>query len=308
MTVIAPRRPEGFGTSSSDPQPKVDGVASGSASLAPVAPIPSPQATLALLNSRFLSAIQAIRQRYINYLSGEICDEISEHDDMFVSGSRDHYMAVGRSAIDLIAAAMLAAQKSRVAAVLDLPCGGGRLTRHLKAFLPEAQLYVGDLNKPKEAFVVATFGATPINPQADFSVPASNRFDLIFVGSLVTHVGPNQYERAIRWFIDALAPDGLLTFTTHGRRTMHLFGPTFHSGEWQQGCRSYADTGFGYLPYDPAMPPDGPESHGTGLSAPSWVARLVESEPGARFVSRGEGAWASNQDVVVLQKRPIAAG
>jgi SAM-dependent methyltransferase len=305
VTVVAPRQPEGLGASP-EPQPKGGAVPPGQ--MLPTAPTPSPQATLALLNSRFLSSLQAIRQRYINYLSSEICGDISEHDDMLASGNREHYMAVGRSAIDLIAAAMLAAQKSRFAAVLDLPCGGGRVTRHLKAFLPEAKLYVGDLNKPKEAFVVATFGATPVDPRADFTVPASKQFDLIFVGSLVTHVGPNQYERAIRWFIDALAPDGLLICTTHGRRTVHLFGPTFRSGEWQHGFRSYCDTGFGYLPYDPAMPPDGPQSYGTSLSAPSWVARLVESEPGARLLSLTEGAWANNQDVVVLQKRPIAAG
>jgi SAM-dependent methyltransferase len=270
--------------------------------------IPSPRATLALLNSGFLSTLQAVRQRYTNYLSGEVCDDISEHDDMFVAGRLDHYMSVGRSAIDLVAAAMVSAQKTRFGSVLDLPCGGGRVTRHLKAFLPEAQLFVGDLNKLKETFVVGTFGATSIDPRADFAVPAGDRFDLIFVGSLVTHVGPNQYERAIRWFIDALAPEGLLIFTTHGRRTVHLFNATFQSGEWQNSFRSYRETGFGYLPYDPAMPPDGAESYGTSLSSPAWIARFVEREPGARLLSIAEGAWANNQDVVVLQKRPIAAG
>lgn len=276
--------------------------------LQPASPVPSPQATLALLNSGFLSSLQALRQRYIDYLSREICSDVSEHDDMFAAGGLDHYLSVGRSAIDLIAAAMIAAQKTRFAAVLDLPCGGGRVTRHLSAFLPDAQLFVGDLNKQKEAFVVAKFAATSIDPQADFSIAASNRFDLIFVGSLVTHVGVNQYGQAIRWFIDALAPDGLLVFTTHGRRTVHLFGTTFASGEWQESMRNYADIGFGYRPYDPAMPPDGPQSYGTSLSAPSWVTRLVEQEPGVRILTIAEGAWANNQDVVVLRKRPIAAG
>ncbi|HTV90997.1 MAG TPA: class I SAM-dependent methyltransferase [Stellaceae bacterium] len=263
---------------------------------------------MALLNSNFLSTLQSVRQRYIDYLSREVCSDVSEHDDMFVAGGLEHYLSVGRSAIDLIAAAMISVQKTRFAAILDLPCGGGRVTRHLQAFLPDSQLFVGDLNKQKEAFVVAKFAATSINPQADFSVAASNRFDLIFVGSLVTHVGANQYERAIRWFIDALAPDGLLVFTTHGRRTLHLFRATFYSGEWQENMRGYSDSGFAYRPYDPAMPPDGAQSYGTSLSAPSWVARLIESEPGVRILNLSEGAWANNQDVVVLQKRPIVSG
>ena len=52
------------------------------------------------------------------------------------------------------------------------------------------------------------------------------------------------------------------------------------------------------------MAADGPASYGTSLSAPSWVARLIEADPAVRILSLAEGAWANNQDVVVLQKRP----
>lgn len=270
--------------------------------------VSTPSAALALLQSELLSTLLSLQRRYSTYLTTEICSEICEHDDMFVSDRLDHYLSVGRSAIDIILQVMVSAQRDHFSSVLDLPCGGGRVTRHLKAFLPDAQLFVGDLNKQKEAFVIAKFGAATIDPQADFSAAPSCHFDLIFVGSLVTHLGPNQYVRAIRWFVDALTPDGLLVFTTHGRRTFHLFRATFHSAEWRDGLRSYIDTGFAYRSYDPAMPLDGPSSYGTSLSAPSWVTRLVENDPGVRILSLGEGTWGNNQDVVVLQKRPIAAG
>ena len=271
-------------------------------------PLPAAGSVLDLMRSGFLSNLLSLRRRYSTYLATEISKDVSEHDDMLAGGELEHYLSVGQSAIDVVARAMVAAQKDRFSSVLDLPCGGGRVTRHLKAFLPEAKLFVGDLNKQKETFVVAQFGAATIDPQADFSVPSSEHFDLIFVGSLVTHVGPNQYTRAIRWFVDALAPDGLLIFTTHGRRTFHLFNAVFQSEEWREGCRGYNETGFGYHPYEAAMPSDGPTSYGTSLSSPAWVARLVEADPGVRIISLAEGAWANNQDVVVLQKRPIAAG
>ena len=271
-------------------------------------PLAASNAALALLQSDFLSTLTSVERRYVAYLKTEICTDISEHDDMFVPGKWDHYLSVGRSAIDIIAKAMVSVQRDRFSAILDLPCGGGRVTRHLAAFLPDAQLFVGDLNKQKEAFVIEKFGATAIDPQADFSVAPSCQFDLIFVGSLVTHLGQNQYSRAIRWSVDALRPDGLLVFTTHGRRTFNLFKATFHSAEWQDGLRSYRETGFSYQPYDKAMPMDGPASYGTSLSNPSWVARLVENDPGMRILSLAEGAWGNNQDVVVVQKRPIAAG
>jgi SAM-dependent methyltransferase len=260
-----------------------------------------------LLHSDFLSILLSLRGRYSTYLTTEICSDISEHDDMFVAGKLDHYLSVGRSAIDVTAQAMVCAQRDHFSSVLDLPCGGGRVTRHLRAFLPDAKLFVGDLNKQKEAFVTAKFEASAIDPWADFSAAPSRRFDLIFAGSLVTHFGPNQYVRAIRWCIDALAPEGLLIFASNGRRIFHLLNATFRSGGWHDSLRSFVDTGFGYRPHDPAMPMDGPLSYGTSLSAPSWVTRRVETDPEARILSFREGAWDDGQDVVVMQKRPIAA-
>lgn len=280
-------------------------------------PQPTPLATLSLINCTFFSALTALQRRYSAYLAAAICAEISDHDDMFADpyippGSRsrplskmEHYMFVGRSAIDLIARAMVCTHKDQLSSILDLPCGGGRVTRHLKAFLPDARLFVCDLDKQKEAFTIRNFGASAIDPGADFSIPPTSSFDLVFVGSLFTHFGPDQYKRAIRWFIDAMAPDGLLVFTTHGRRTFHRFSVDFQSEEWRDGVRNYLQTGFGYRPYRPAMPSDGPSSYGTSLSAPHWVARLVESDPGVRIVHLAEAAWANNQDVVVLQKKPL---
>ncbi|MGH7054698.1 MAG: methyltransferase domain-containing protein [Stellaceae bacterium] len=279
--------------------------------------LPIPAAALALLNPDLPSTLSSLQQRYSAYLATEICSEISEHDDMFAEpyvppgsltkprSKMEHYMFAGRSAIELIALAMACTLKERFSSVLDLPCGGGRVTRHLKAFLPDARLFVGDLDKRKERFVTATFGATSVDPGADFGIPEADRFDLIFVGSLLTHFGANQYQRALRWFIDALAPRGLLIFTTHGRRTFHKRSADFQSAEWREGVRGYVETGFGYRPSGPTMPMDGPSSYGTSLSAPHWVARLVESDPEVRLVHLAEGAWADNQDAVVLQKRPL---
>src|SRR5258708_15366287 len=118
------------------------------------------------MRSGFLSNLLSLRRRYAAYLATEVEKEVSEHDDMLAGGNLDHYLSVGQSAVDVIGRAMVAAQKDSFASVLDLPCGGGRVTRHLKAFLPEAKLFVGDLNKQKEAFVVSKFGAATIDPRA----------------------------------------------------------------------------------------------------------------------------------------------
>ena len=167
----------------------------------------------------------SIADRYASYLKAPISDLISDHDDMLVRGEpggMEHYTHVGRSAVEVIVNAMVAAAKPNVASVLDLPCGGGRVTRHLSALFPDAEIYASDLNPHKEEFVVRSLGAKSIPPNPDFARDPDRTFDLIFVGSLVTHFDAEKFKRSVNWFIRALAPDGLLVLTTHGRRHEYM--------------------------------------------------------------------------------------
>ena len=56
-----------------------------------------------------------IERRYARYQAAEISIAISRHDDMYIrglEGNLDHYLQVGRGAIDLIVAAMVAAKRT----------------------------------------------------------------------------------------------------------------------------------------------------------------------------------------------------
>jgi hypothetical protein len=75
------------------------------------APLPAPGAVLDLMRSGFLSNLLSLRRRYSAYLATEVEKEVSEHDDMLAGGKLDHYLSVGQSAIDVVARAMVAAQK-----------------------------------------------------------------------------------------------------------------------------------------------------------------------------------------------------
>lgn len=248
-----------------------------------------------------------VANRLKYYLETEIIRDICDSDEMLrrdVPGAVEHYFSVGRSAINIITHAMIVTGRSGFETVLDLPCGGGRVTRHLSTFFPDSKLFVAELDKQKEAFVVGLLGATPTKVTADFSLDPERRFDLIFVGSLLTHLDAAPFERAIQWFIKAVADDGLLVFTTHGRRhdvverTIHR---TLDLERWEAVAKDCARSGFGYIETETKAN----SSYGISWSAPSWVMKLLENDSRVRIVAFQEAAWDNHQDVVVLQRRPV---
>jgi SAM-dependent methyltransferase len=103
----------------------------------------------------------AIAKRYAVYLATSISEQIAACDDMYL-GDISHYLAVGRSAVEICIDAMTLARRDDILSVLDLPCGGGRVTRHLRALFPQAKLYVGDINPAKQDYVTQAFLAQPI--------------------------------------------------------------------------------------------------------------------------------------------------
>jgi len=234
-----------------------------------------------------VSVIATLADRHATYLATPILTEIAECDDMLIPGREPGYWVNGRAAIDVLLSAMLAAQRTEFAAVLDLPCGGGRVTRHLVAFFPDSVIYASDIDAERQRWVVAHLGATPFDPP-NFQVAPARTFDLIFVGSLLTHFPADLFTQALTWFIAALAPDGLLVVTLHGRAY-----PELHTEE----SRAIRDlVGFAFRETTG-------HSYGDALTTPSWVLRHVETNPAVRIIGYHEGGWNGVQDVVVLQRR-----
>lgn len=256
--------------------------------------------------SNFLQALTSMSARYQAYSAIPISTEISEHDNMLprgAEGAMAHYMSVGQSAIDVIARALVAVGRREVQSILDLPCGAGRVTRHLRAFFPEADLYAGDQDQARESFVVERFGAKRAQAPVDFVAAPDRSFDLIFVGSLLTHFDKDLFVQAVSWFTAATAPEGLLVMTTHGRRYDALkrkSNSVEESGKWAAVAADVARCGFGFHAYDKRR-----THYGLSWSKPSWLMRLTEDLPALRIVSFQEAAWDDHQDVLVLQKRSI---
>lgn len=115
------------------------------------------------------------------------------------------------------ALAALGTQLGNVRRFLEFACGYGRFTRHLVRHLEPSRITVSDLYKEAVDFQKETFG---VNGFYSELVPEQlvdrGEYDVIFVGSLFSHLPEAVWEPWIKRLYQLLAPRGALIFSTHG--------------------------------------------------------------------------------------------
>lgn len=237
----------------------------------------------------------------------DVIQTIGQGDEMF-TGDRTHYFGVGKSALHCIESAMLAANKPKnsVRNILDLPCGHGRVMRYLKSAFPEAQVTACDLNKPAVDFCAKTFAAQPVYSNVDVNqIPIRGKFDLIWSGSLLTHLRPEACAEFIRLWNTLINPGGIIAFTLHGRWVERSLA----TGRYKYGLKDaavtallkeYYETGFGYADYP------GASGYGISVSSPAFVFSQLIALPDLKLISYHEKGWDNHQDFVCLQKQTPA--
>jgi SAM-dependent methyltransferase len=110
----------------------------------------------------------------------------------------------------------IAGWRGPIKRMLDFASGYGRLTRFLVHERLADEVTVSDILDGGMAFQGAQFGVKTIlsttNPE-DFA--AHDKYDLIFVASLFTHLPASTFTRWLRRLAELLTPEGLLIFTVH---------------------------------------------------------------------------------------------
>ena len=208
------------------------------------------------------------------------------------------YFDWGEMAMRSIHLALLAANKPGASDILDLPCGHGRALRFLKNAFRGARLTACDLDADGVDFCARTFGATPVISKPDIrEVQFPGRYDLIWCGSLLTHICAEQVSHFLAAFESLLVPGGVVVFTTHGR----WIAGRLRSGTLDVGLPAadiphfladYDATGFAYRDY-PKSP-----GYGVSISSPAWLAAQLQQRPLLRQVMFQERGWFYHQDAI----------
>lgn len=232
-------------------------------------------------------------------------DVIGEGDEMY-GGNLDHYMGVGLSAMRSILPALRMAGSARCARILDLPCGHGRVLRWLRARFPEAVITACDLNRAGVDWCAATYGAQPVYSVPDLSVlDLGGNYDLIWCGSLLTHLDAAGWMRFLAFFEQQLAPGGVLVFSSHGRQCAEWV----QVGRFDYGLKAevipqlladYRSLGFAYQNYWHST------EYGISLATPQWVLGYLQTRAQLRVLGYSEVAWDGHHDVIACQRRAVA--
>lgn len=243
------------------------------------------------------------------YARADIIRTISPADGGMANPSEKdmaHYWADGASAMDLIFKAIMLADAPDPDHILDFPSGYGRVLRHLKAAFPGASLTASDIDPHAVSFCADTFGCTTLESRPNLDAVQFDRpFDLIWCGSLLTHLPEHRFRQCLSLFSRSLAPNGLALFTIHGRYSSEFGRDNFlPNARWLPVAASYRERGFGYGDYSDE-PSDMTNEYGITLSSPSFVMACLEPDPSLRIIGLVERGWNGHQDVVIVQKKPI---
>ncbi len=100
--------------------------------------------------------------------------------------------------------------------ILDFACGYGRLLNLLIHNVPAERIWASEIQPDAVSFAVENFGVhgllSSVRPE-DFD--PGERFDLIWVASLFSHLPAGLFQRWLKRLAGLLSPEGIMLFTVH---------------------------------------------------------------------------------------------
>lgn len=178
---------------------------------------------------------------------------------------------------------------------LEFASGHGRFTRHLCKKLTNGQLLVSDVVPGSVDFLKDTMGVQGFYSSTDpAAVQIPGHYQIIFVLSLFSHLPSQAWGQWFQVLYQALAPNGVLIFSTHGAKCAQM---------------EYIDWGadeYKFYPYSESNALDG-QHYGCAYASIDYVLRAVKNAlgPGPSVRTLENHFWG-NQDAIMVQRPSLA--
>ena len=235
------------------------------------------------------------------YLLRNVSLRVHPNDDMYPRGTGRHYLSIGIASNRAINSA-LAHAAHQVQTVLDLPSGYGRALRFLKARFPDATICACDLQPEAVEFCRHAFDAEAVVSNEDFAkVSLPGLFDLIWSGSLLTHLDECRATELLRLYYRSLAPGGLCVFTMHGRTSEAWLRSRTETYGLTEASRlkilsELDNRGYGYADYA------GFTAYGISIARRARIVEMASAAGNWAFSCFLESAWSDHHDVYGFTK------
>lgn len=175
--------------------------------------------------------------------------------------------------------------------ILEFASGYGPVTRHAVRELAQHELHACDTHPDAVAFLQGELGAKSLLSSAQpQSLVFPVQYDFIYALSFFSHVPDRTWGDWIRRLVDALVPDGVLLFTTHGRISRKFFPDAVldERGYWFSGDGGGSE----------------PESadRGQAITSLGYVESRISEIENCEMICFEQAGWWDHQDVYVLRK------
>jgi SAM-dependent methyltransferase len=240
-----------------------------------------------------LIASAEITNREKEILSGASL-ETHALDTMYEKGRGEHYLGVGLSA--LRALDRVISEGPEPTSVLDFASGYGRVLRLLMRRFEGARVVACEIDPTAVEYCVHQFGVQAVLSENDLStLSLRQKFDLIWCGSLITHLDEGRARDLLAFVERHLTDRGVGVLSVHGEVTVEALRAETNDyglapGSVASLLAGYEATGYGHASYG--------GHDGYGISAVS-VRKLDELASEARLSRRTVQArgWDDHHDV-----------
>ena len=217
-------------------------------------------------------------------------------------GAFAHYKSVGISALANIETSLREAHRNfeGIESCLDFASGYGRVTRALLTKIPASKITAADIDREAVQFCSSEFGTKPLFGHFNFNeISFPEEYDLIWAGSLLTHLPPPSCVQLLKTLRGVLKARGLLIFSTHGESCLEQ---SLESNHQCKTLQTYTGRllreGVCYIARDPLG------YYGTTLHSTPYIKKLLHEKfsKALRFVRFSKRGWDNHQDVWSYQK------